>query len=533
MNPLDVHRKLNEDLDFFAEHGPLVVKDKAGELVPWVLNKAQRYMQECAEKQLAEKGYVRMLLLKGRQQGGSTWVNGRFYHKTTRQRGRSTFILSHEGKTTDKLFTMVRRFHENVKAALRPALGKDNPREITLPSLGADYAAGTAGNEHVGRGGTAQLFHGSEAAYWEKAYEIQDGALKSIGLVPGTEIILESTANGPLGLFYDKCMQALKGVGDYILCFVPWFWDDGYERPYDGSELTEEEEVYIDTYLKDLPRPKALRKIIWRRAEIVDLSTGDNNESGRAKFRTIYPSNVVEAFQSTGVGLFRSDAVIAARKSGITDPEAPKVAGVDPAGDGDNADRTVISIRQGRQIIKRFKYGRMRPMELAGILAKLIDTEGLDMVFIDRGYGEGTIDRLHEMGYGRRVIGIAFNERTLYPDLYLNKRSEIIIEYSKWLNAGDVAIPDDDETHAALACIPLDEETSNGLKFLKSKREIKKSIGGALLLDIVDADALTFAYPVKRALQETSWRKADGGASVKRAGGPLSSMARRRARGTS
>ena len=205
---------------------------------------------------------------------------------------------------------------------------------------------------------------------------------------------------------------------------------------------------------------------------------------------------------------------------------------MDAAGDSDNADRTVISIRQGRHLIRRVKFPRMRPMELAGIMARLIDAEQLEMVFIDRGYGEGTIDRLVEMGYGRRVMGIAFNERPL-DEGYMNKRSEIICEYAKWLNAGDVRIPDDDEGHAALACIPLDETTSNGLKFLKSKREIKRSIGGALLLDIVDADALTFAYPVRRDIGgENRIRKANANeAGVKGAGsGPLKSMARVRRR---
>jgi hypothetical protein len=537
-----VHHRLDTDLGFFAEHAPLMVKSKTGELVVWRLNRAQLYMQLRAEDQLRRKGWVRLLLLKGRQQGGSTWVNGRFYHHTSRRRGISSFILSHEGNTTNKLMDMVRRFYENSHGAIKPELGKDNPRALTFPGLGSDYAAGTAGNEQVGRGGTAQRFHGSEAAYWEHAYAIQDGALKSIALMPGTEIILESTANGPVGLFYEKCMQALKGEGDYELVFVPWFWQEEYERAINPREFvpTTEEEEFMRVYFAQpfpldsapITRAAALRKMAWRRAEIVDLSTGDNIESGRAKFRTIYPSNPIEAFQSTGVGLFRPDAIISARKSNISDETAPRIAGVDPAGDSDNADRTVIAIRQGRHLEKTIKYTRMRPMELAGILAKLIEVERLDMVFIDRGYGEGTIDRLNEMGFGRRVQGVAFNERTLYPDIYLNKRSEMLIECSKWLNAGDVRIPDDDDVHAAFACIPLDEETSNGLKFIKTKREIKRGLGGARLLDIVDAAALTFAYPVRRGLGAGGWRKEGGGAAspggFTRVSSPLSSFRRLR-----
>ncbi len=517
----------------------MYVKGKSGELVPFKLNQAQRYIHSQLEKQLATHGWVRALILKGRQQGASTYVNARFYHKAVRTPGRSVFILSHEGRTTDKLFDMVRRFQDNVSPALRPEEGKSNTRQMTFPKMNSDYAAATAGNEQAGRGFTAQLFHGSEVAYYEHAYAIQDGALKSIALAPGTEIILESTAFGPVGFFYEKCQQALHGQGDYILIFVPWYWQEEYERPDDGTELTLEEKVYaVNHFSKAFPfaaapisLERARRKMLWRRAEIVDLSTGNNPETGKAKFRTIYPSNPIEAFLSTGVGIVRPDAIEAARRAHTTlvDEVASRIAGVDPAGDGKKSDRTVITIRQGRKVERVLKYPTMRPMELAGICARLITESHLDMMFVDRGYGEGTIDRLHELGFRTKVIGIAFNERSLYPDIYSNKRSEIIIEAAKWLNAGGVSIPDDDEIHADLAAMPMDKETSNGLKFMPPKEEIKKALGRSP--DIFDSLALTFAYPVRKDVDGSAWRKVDSSSQVhKKNTGPLHGIGARRGR---
>ena len=221
---------------------------------------------------------------------------------------------------------------------------------------------------------------------------------------------------------------------------------------------------------------------------------------------------------------------MAARKSAITDDVGARVAGVDAAGDSDNADRTVISVRQGRRIEKRIKFSRMRPMELAGIIAKLIVDERLDMVFIDRGYGEGTIDRLYEMGYAKQVVGVAFNEKTLFPDLYSNKRTEMFMEYAKWLNGGDVRIPDDDEGHAALAVIPPAKRESTGVHSMPSKDSIKKLPGAAMLMDLVDADILTFAYQVRGAATGGARpvRRAGGTGGVTRNGGPLKSSALRR-----
>ncbi len=66
MNRTDVHNRLQTQLPFFAKHA-LVIKDKNGKLIPFLLNKAQKYLHSCLEKQLADKGYVRALVLKGRQ----------------------------------------------------------------------------------------------------------------------------------------------------------------------------------------------------------------------------------------------------------------------------------------------------------------------------------------------------------------------------------------------------------------------------------------------------------------------------------
>lgn len=540
---MDVNKRLTDELEFFNEHAGIVVQDKRGELVPFRLNLAQRYIHDRLEEQRRKFGWVRALLLKGRQQGGSTYIENRFFHRIVRRLAPRAFILSHESKTTDNLFAMVRRFYENMLPAFRPTLGADNPRQMSFPGLDATYSAGTAGNEQAGRGTTSQLLHGSEIAYWKAAYAIMDGALQSIALLAGTEIILESTANGPAGLFYDMCKRAIRGIGDFILIFVPWFWQDEYERDPETltdwtGEPTEEEEQFCRTYFADpfpyhllpITRERALRKIAWRRAKIVELAERNSDEAGRAKFRAIYPSNPIEAFLASAIGLVRADAITTARANYAhknLDEFSARIAGVDPAGDGKKSDRTVISIRQGRRLDKVLKFPKMRPMELAGIVAKLISEEHLDMVFIDRGYGEGTIDRLYELGFKRRVTGVAFNERPM-NEKYLNKRAEIIIEAALWINTGDgVAIPDDDEVHADLAAMPLDKETSNGVKYLPPKEQIVADFGRSP--DIFDSLALTFAYPVRRteaAGVEKMWKKAD---AVKGGAGPLASMNRRRA----
>lgn len=478
----ELHHKLTFEMPYFCENAPMLIKPKSGQPIPLKLNNAQRMLHAMLEKQKKEKGFVRALVLKGRQQGISTYINARFYH-TTRRGGVNTFILSHEASTTDKLFKMVKRFHEGVHPALQPATAASNRKELIFKDIDSEYFVGTAGNKNVGRGGTVQLFHGSEAAFWENTDEIESGVMESVAFERGTEIILESTANGMSGMFYEKCMRALDGKGDYILCFIPWFVQEEYKRPVTPDfHLTEEEEELKEIY------KLSNEQLCWRRFKI------DNAKNGLKQFQQEYPCNVMEAFQTSGLGLIDPEKIVQARKCKVKDVQAPLVFGVDPARTG--GDKTVIVFRRGREVPVIMKWDKMNSMRLAGIVARLIDKYLPARVFIDVGYGFGTIDRLREMGYGKFIEGINFGSRADQSELYSNKRAEMWIEMRDWIQAGDVNIPDDDTLHADLSIMPDFITTSNGKMQLVGKDKLRKEYHRSP--DVGDALALTFAAPVRR-----------------------------------
>src|ERR1700722_17312967 len=151
-----------------------------GKLAPLVFNRPQRFLHLRLQAQLRETGMVRALVNKGRQQGVSTYINGRFYHRVTNKSGLKAFILTHMDDATDNLFDMVARFHENSNPLLRPRLGKSNAKEITSPDIHGGYRVGPAGSIAVGRSETVQLFHGSEVAYWANAETHADGVMNTI-----------------------------------------------------------------------------------------------------------------------------------------------------------------------------------------------------------------------------------------------------------------------------------------------------------------------------------------------------------------
>lgn len=319
----EIRLRLRDDFRWYAPRC-LTIRTKSGRVEPLKLNEAQLYLHERLEEQKSKTGRVRALVLKGRQQGCSTYTEARYFHKVTHSVGQKAFILTHLDEATNNLFGMAKRFYEHCPAVVRPSTRASNAKELIFDKLDSGYKVGTAGSKGVGRGDTIQLFHGSEVAYWPNADTHVAGALQAVPDEPGTEVILESTSNGRKGLFYEMCAAALRGEGEYILVFIPWFWQPEYRKAVpEGFEPTADELAYQTAHGLDL------EQIAWRRAKIVELN-------GVHNFRREYPATPEEAFSAEVPGaLWRRDQIDNLRVR--IHPELVRiVVAVDPSG-GDKA----------------------------------------------------------------------------------------------------------------------------------------------------------------------------------------------------
>ena len=230
-----VLRKLANVLPFYSQHC-LKIVDKAGLIRPLVLNKAQMYIHEKVEEQKRRTGMVRAVILKGRQQGCTTYIQARFFHRTNFTGNLSAYVLAHQVESTIKIFSMTQKFRVNLPTDLQQPLEKDTERAMAM-SNGSGYSVGTAGSAQIGRGMTVQLFHGSEVAFYENADQLSTGLMQTVADVAGTELIFESTANGPGNFFYDLVMGAIAGTNGFMLIFIPWYWQDEYKDPVPLSEV--------------------------------------------------------------------------------------------------------------------------------------------------------------------------------------------------------------------------------------------------------------------------------------------------------
>jgi hypothetical protein len=467
----------------------VTIDGRKEKIIPFVHNKAQEYIDTRLEAQKKEYGYVRALLLKGRQQGCSTYVEGRYYHKTSQNFGVKTFILTHEDKATANLFKMAKRFYDNSPEQLRPHVALSNAKELYFDKLDSAYGVGTAGSGDVGRSDTIDYFHGSECAFWKNTDSIKTGVMQAAEMAE--EIILESTANGLGNMFQQMWIDATAGKGKYIAIFVPWFWQEEYREPVpDGFVLTDEEKRHMRAFRsKGL---NALEQMVWRRNKIIELKDPK-------LFKQEYPATPDEAFQTTGHdSLIDSDIVLENRIPKKIQPYGAYVVGCDPAREGD--DMTTFVRRQGRVAWGLDKYSKLDDMEKAGRAKKILDTEPVTRMFIDRGGGSGMYDRLVEMGYGDKVRLINFGSNALDKDAYKNRRAEMWGELKKWLESEEeTEIPDEDYLQADLVA-PGFKYTSTTQLQLEEKSKIKSRTGKSP--DGGDALALTFAEPVAVNIQK-------------------------------
>ena len=300
--------RYSKDFASFAEEQiKIVTKDATQGFVPFQLNDAQKYITEKLTEQLNETGKVRAIILKARQQGISTYCAGRVFWKTYFNQHTRSVVMAHDSATSDALFNMSKNLIKNMAVELRPEDKKSNAKEIVIKTSAykdkdaqGSYRLYTAGSPEAGRGTTPTIAHLSEVAFWQHDEKILAGLFQGISQAAGTEVILESTANGAQGEFYRLWKGAVAGQNEYIPIFLPWFWTKEYTRePPEGMELSLEEEKLKERY--DLTDGQ----LYWRRLKIA--------EGGELKFKQEYPASADEAFIVSGSNVFnveRLDALI-------------------------------------------------------------------------------------------------------------------------------------------------------------------------------------------------------------------------------
>ena len=210
-----------ETAGVFLAEALLKVRTRAGAFAPLRPNRAQREFER-------RRGRAN-IVLKARQMGISTWVAGRFFLKTMTQPGTLSVQVAHTQEAAEEIFRVVRRFHEQLPEELREGAlrtSRANARSLVFPELDSEYRVETAGDPNAGRGLTVQNLHCSEVARWPGDARATLAGLLATMPADGGEVVLESTAQGAHGCFYEEWMHA--EANGWVRHFFPWWWEASY-----------------------------------------------------------------------------------------------------------------------------------------------------------------------------------------------------------------------------------------------------------------------------------------------------------------
>lgn len=506
--------RLRSDYSYFAPNEHYIeTKDPEIPLMKFKFNTAQKYLHLCVLAMLFVVGFVRIIVVKGRQQGISTYIEGLLHWLAILNPYKRVSIISHEAKSTQTIFEKLQTFNETCSANIKPELVKDNEKRLEWTNK-SRVSVFTAGSKDTARSSTSHYQHQSERAYFENPAAIDAGAGQTIGRFKNTYVFRESTANGYN--HFEKEVQngwiidtitvskvggklkysvtfANEGKSDYWVVFIPWYWQKEYRADTPpGFKPTPEELELLEAY-----GPNGLtdfEQLQWRRLKIAELDA-EVRGNGAKWFKQEYPNCLDEAFQESGDPYIEAALVQRAiNNTHVTDNISPRILGVDCARRNDN---DVYILRQGAEHKKTWtkdnKHVENPEVVRADTLADIIDNEGIDKCFIDYAHGSGTIDLLRSRGYGDIVEGVWFNE-TPSKEIFGNKRAEMYVSLRDWLRNGAVKLLNDAKVKADILAI-REPEDRGGKFYFEDKKEMRKRIGRSP--DYADALALTFARKVR------------------------------------
>ena len=335
------------DFCFWAYLFAPIKNKEGGGLVPFKLNYAQvRYFLILHD--MLEQGIpIRIILLKARQWGGST-LTQIFYAwiQLCHKKGWYSTIVGQTKNTSGRILEMYSKIIENYPPWLLDLTDDD---ALKLAQYGKattnDYEIRDRRNRRINdtviqigtvvepdniRSGDVAMVHYSEVGVWKDTPGRRpEDLIRSIssGILyrPYTAEVLESTAKGTGNYFHREWVRAVDGKSIRKPVFIPWYFILNDTIPFENEK---EEREFARWLLncrgkKDAPEGYLdAGEYYWWQWELGATFQGINwyritrlGVSSHSDMASEAPTDAVEAFESTGKGVFDLSDVKEMRKT--------------------------------------------------------------------------------------------------------------------------------------------------------------------------------------------------------------------------
>jgi len=295
---------------------PLKIVDKKlavltlGDVLTW----PQEVLLESINNDLRDRKPIRKIILKARQTGISTIVQGLQFSAAFALPRMQGMVIAHKSESSQHLLGM-NKFYWDTSDYKRSGLYTTKHYAVNAlgwEETGSKIRVITAGSKEGARSFTAQFVHGSEVAFWPDPQILMDGLANAVPREPFTSFILESTANGVGNWFYKAWQAAKAGEYEFDPLFFPWWRHPFYTADHIGLGYKAEQLFKFDDEEKIIAKglKRALHlddrdiraRLVWRRSILNTECGGDLD-----KLHQEFPTTDDEAFLSTGRNVFPLD----------------------------------------------------------------------------------------------------------------------------------------------------------------------------------------------------------------------------------
>lgn len=331
-----IRLRCKHDFYFFAYAYARIKNKDGGEDIPFLLRNAQIKLAKVFEQLRlhSQYHYIRVILLKCRQWGGSTltdiymaWLQ--IFWKTNW----NSNIVGHQSSSATQVFDMYEKLINAIPTWLLYDIGqpfKSDTRKLktsgTIQNIkyfiprSCKIQTGSARNPESCRSGDAALAHITEEAFFPNTTEwtpakVIKAASSSIQPDPLTFIVRESTPNGRENEFHDAWVAANsvdkdgKPLSAFTPVFVAWFEIEKYILPFASEDERADFAIWLWENRNDEQghgkyywwlyecKGASFEGIHWYIEKSKEYETLDD-------MRQEFPSDDVEAFLFSGTTVF-------------------------------------------------------------------------------------------------------------------------------------------------------------------------------------------------------------------------------------
>jgi len=323
-----IHEEQAKRDDFYFCKYYIKIVNKEGQQVPFEYNPIQKQIDDKI-KELESKGIpARIIVLKARQEGCSTYTQAKILCGAVKNKNRNALVVAHRDDSTSSIFGKAKYMYNALPEHIKPLQKASNARELIFDAppnhkgkkqgLNSMIKVQTAGSDGIGRSDTYHYVHLSEFAFYSgDPLRSLAGILQSVPNVPGTIVLIESTANGT-NSFMDLWDMAVAGENDFVPMFFAWHDYPLYQMPVTDTERKAIEESIEESrgHKKDCKCSFCYERniidlynltaeqIAWYRWK---LRNDCNND--RDLMRQENPSFAEESFLATGRPVFANELI--------------------------------------------------------------------------------------------------------------------------------------------------------------------------------------------------------------------------------